>query len=234
MKKIHILFLAVTSLIISTAKGQTADDIINKVIQATGGKEKIAQVKTVYTEYSVDAMGTSSPSVEYLVNGKGFKSEAEFNGTKIVNCYTDKGGWSINPFFGNPDPQAMPDEAYKAGKDLIYFGASLFDYSAKGNNVELIGKEGNNYKLKVISGGIETNVYVDTATYYINKTVAKGDFGGNPIEITINLSDYKKTDFGVTLPYTRVTDLGGFSLSAKITKVEVNKDIDLKIFDMPK
>jgi hypothetical protein len=57
---------------------------------------------------------------------------------------------------------------------------------------------------------------------------------GQEIEMTINFSDYKKTDFGFVVPHTIQTDMGNFQLSATITKVVVNKDVDPKIFDMPK
>ncbi len=234
MKRIKFLFLGAALLLLSAAGAQTVDEIINKHIEAIGGKEKISQVKSLYIENTVDAMGNSSASVESLLQGKGYKSETEFNGQKVINCYTDKGGWALNPFFGTPDPQAMPDEMYKAGKDQIYFGGPLVDYATKGNKVESLGKEGTNYKLKVTSGSLETSYFIDESTYLITKTSAKGDFGGQSVEITMNFSDYKKTDFGIVLPYTRSTDFGGFALAYKITKVEVNKEIDPKIFEMSK
>jgi hypothetical protein len=234
MKKINILFLSAAVLLASVIQAQTVDEIINKFTDALGGKDKISQVKSIYTENTVEAMGNTSNSIEYLVQGKGFKSESEFQGMKIVNCVTDKGGWLINPFAGGTDAQAMPDGAYKASKDQIYFGGSLLDYANKGNKVELAGEEGNNYKLKVTKEGTETTYFIDKSTYYVNKAVAKGEMMGQSIEIETDLSDYKKTDFGIVVPYSRTINYGGFSVTAKVSKVEVNKDIDLKIFEMPK
>ena len=231
MKKITSLFFAATLLLTSAVQSQTADEIINKYIDAIGGKEKLAQLKSVYTESSVEVMGNEAPSVEYLLEGKGFKSETEFNGSKIIQCYTDKGGWMVNPMAGAVDPQAMPDEAYKAGKGQINFGGALLDYAAKGNKVELLGKEGNNYKLKVATGSsIESVYFIDTTTYLISKITSKAEMMGQSVDVVISFSDYKKTDFGITVPYTRDTDLGSFALSSKVSKVEVNKEIDPKIF----
>ncbi|MFI5128399.1 MAG: hypothetical protein ACHQFX_00345 [Chitinophagales bacterium] len=235
MKRVKFLFLSASLLFIVTAQAQTVDEIINKYVEAIGGKEKISQVKSIYIENSLEAMGNTSPSIESLLQGKGYRNESEFNGMKIVNCYTDKGGWAINPFTGSADAQAIPDEVYNSGKDLIYFGGSMVDYATKGNKVELTGKEGTNYKIKVTkSGGTETSYLIDASTYLITKSLAKGDFGGQSIEITTTFSDYKKTDFGIVLPYTHSTDFGGFVLNYKVTKVEVNKDLDPKIFEMPK
>jgi len=58
---------------------------------------------------------------------------------------------------------------------------------------------------------------------------------GQPVEITISFSDYQKTDFGYVVARKIDTDMGGnFSFSATVTKVEINKEVDPKIFEMPK
>jgi len=233
MKNVKSLLLAAAVVMVSAAQAQTVDDIINKHTEALGGKDKISQLKSVYIETSVDAMGNTSTAIENLLQGKGFRQEMDFGGQKIVNAYSDKGAWTINPFMGSTDPQALPDEAYKSQKDIIFFGGSLVDYAARGNKVELLGKEGNDYKVKVTNGGSETTYYIDGNTYLINKSVAKGEMMGQPVEITMTYSDYKKTDYGIMVPYTRSTDFGQFQLAYKVNKVEVNKDIDPKIFDMP-
>ncbi len=234
MKKIKLLLLASAALTVSFAKAQTVDDIIAKHTDAIGGKDKISQVKSIYTENSIEAMGNTSTSTESLLQGKGYKSESEFGGMKVINAYTDKGGWLINPFMGSSDAQAMPADAYVSGKDQIYFGGSLVDYATKGNKIELQGKEGNLYKLKVTNGSSEATYFIDGDTYLVNKISIKGDMMGQTIEIVKNFSDYKKTDFGIVIPYSTTTDFGGnFSFTSKVTKVEVNKELDPKIFDMP-
>lgn len=234
MKKIKLVLFSAMVLMVSAAQAQTVDEIITKNIDAMGGKEKLSLVKSLYIENSMEAMGNQSVSTEYVLEGKGFKSESEFNGMKIINCYTDKGGWIVNPFAGSTDAQPMPDDTYKSGKDQIYVGGSLLDYAAKGNKVELTGKENGNYKLKVTKGSTETTYFIDELTFYITKTSITAEVMGQSAEIVTTFSDYKKNDFGITLPYTRTVDYGGFSLSFKATKVEVNKEIDPKIFEMPK
>jgi hypothetical protein len=99
--------------------------------------------------------------------------------------------------------------------------------------VELLGKDGNDYKIKVTAGTNESIYYVDGTTYYVTKITSKGEMMGQPADITMTFSDYKKTDFGIVIPYTRSADFGQFALSYKTTKVEVNKEIDPKIFDKP-
>lgn len=234
MKIIRLALFAITALITSSALAQTADDIINKHIEAIGGKENLAKVKSLYIESNMDMMGTSAPMVSNLLDGKGCKTEINYNGSTIINCFTDKGAWSLNPLGGNPSATALPDEMYQSGKNAIYTGGILFDYAAKGATAELQGKEDGAYKIKVTLANAPSFYFIDTATYYIKKMLVKGELMGSPVDITTSFSDYKKTDFGMVLSYSQVLDIGSYTLPSMVTKVEANKAVDPAIFDMPK
>jgi len=234
MKSIKFLLLALAAITSSSLYAQSVDEIISKHVEAIGGKEKLSQVKSLYTENSVDVMGNSAPQKEYLVEGKGYKSELDFNGTSIVQCVNDKGGWMVNPMAGGADAQAIPDAAYKSGKPQIFLGGALIDYAAKGYKAELMGKDGGSFKIKISGDGNETFYFIDPASYYLTKSIVKGEVMGQAVEITTTYSDHKKTDFGIVLPYAKNIDMGMFQMSLKTEKVEVNKTIDPKIFDMPK
>ena len=142
MKSIKFVLLALAASVTSSMYAQTVDEVISKHVDAIGGKEKLSQVKSLYSESTVDVMGNSAPQKEYLIEGKGFKSELDFSGTSIIQCVTDKGGWMVNPMAGGSDAQAIPDAAYKAGKPQIYLGGALVGYAAKGYKAELMGKDG--------------------------------------------------------------------------------------------
>jgi hypothetical protein len=232
----HCLLLLVAGPAFFAVQAQTVDEIISKHVDAIGGKDKIGQIKSLYSEATVQAMGNENPSTLTVLNGKGYKMESEINGQKMVQCFTDKGGWAINPFAGGSDAQSMPADVYKLNEDQIYIGGPLVDYAAKGNKVELQGKEDGAYKLKVTNkDSAESTYYIDPATYYVTKLVQKGTMMGQEMEITRTYSNYKKTDFGYVIPYTVEINYGGqFNISSAVKKIEINKDVDPKIFDMPK
>ena len=234
MKSIKFLLVALAAIATSSLSAQTVDEVISKHVDAIGGKEKLSQVKSLYTENSMEVMGNSVSQKEYLLEGKGFKSEVEFNGASIIQCLTDKSGWSVNPMMGGTDAQAIPDGIYKSTKPQIYIGGALIDYSTKGYKAELLGKEGSDFKIKVTADGNETYYFINSTTYYLTKSIMKGEAMGQAVDVTTTFSDHKKTDFGVVLPYTKSVDMGMFQFVQKIDKVEANKSIDPKIFDMPK
>ena len=170
------------------------------------------------------------------VDGVGYKSETEFNGTKIINCVNDKGGWTVNPMAGANDPTPMPEDEYKYQRDEIYVGGPLLDYASKGTKVELAGKDAKSYTLKVTpKDGAEQTYVIDATTFLIKSAQRKGKMQGQDVDVTQTFSDYRKTDSGFVVPYAMDIDLGGqFSMSIVVKKVEVNKQIDPAVFALPK
>lgn len=215
---------------------QTADEVVGKYLDAVGGKDAISHVKSISMETSTQVMGNDAPGTTVIVDGVGYKTETDFNGSKIVQCINANGGWMVNPMAGATDPTPMPDDLYKASKDQIYIGGGLYDYAARGGKIELVSKDADTYKIKLTSkDNIETTYVFDAKTYLIKSTVRKGDMQGQPVDITTSFSDYRKTDGGYQIPYAMNIDLGGqFSLDVAVKKVELNKTIDPAIFEMPK
>lgn len=221
------------------AQAQTADEVITKHIAALGGKEKLAGINSIVVESTMQVMGNEATSTTTVLNGKGFKTEADVMGSKMVQALTDKGGWTINPMGGGA-AEAMPAEMYNQSKDqLDIAGGPLVDYAAKGHKIELQGTEkigaADAHKLKLTTkeGGV-TTYYIDPATYYILQATKTGNMMGQEVELKTTFSDYKKTDYGTVMPYATEVDFGGqFQVTATVNKIEINKAIDPKIFEMP-
>jgi hypothetical protein len=221
-------------------QAQTVDEIINKYIDAIGGKEKISGIKSLYKESDIEVMGNTASSTTYILNGKGFKMEMDFNGSKIVQCITDKGGWGVNPMMGQTSAEALPDDQVKSAQSQLAIEGPLVDYAAKGNKIELLGQEAvngaNTYKLKVTTkDNVQITINIDATTYYPLKAVSKATVSGQEIETTTTFSNYQKTDYGFVVPFAQELTLPqGITLSMKDKKVEVNKDIDPAVFEKPK
>ncbi len=219
-------------------QAQTADEIINKHIDAIGGKAIITKIKSLVTNADLSVMGSTLSSTTSILVGKGFKNVANFNGQEIIQCVTPTAGWMINPLAGATDPQPLPDDQVKAAQSAFDVGGELFEYKSKGSKVELMGRETiegiNTHKLKITNkDGKDAYYFIDPTTFYIIKREATTNINGADVTATSLFSNYKKTDFGYVLPYTTVSNQG-FEITINLTKVEFNKEIDPKIFDMPK
>ena len=225
-------------LLLTTAKAQTADEIIAKHIEAIGGKDLIAQVKSVYIESGTQVMGNDAPTKTSIIAGKGYRNETDFNGQMIMQVVTDKNAWMINPFAGASEATAMSDDDFKAASDAVFVPDPLVNYAANGATVELQGQEKvgdvNAYKIKYTNKfGSDIVFYIDSATNYIIQTVKKGTAMGQEVTVTTAYSNYQKTDFGIFMPYSININMGQFALDIATKKVEINGNVDEKIFEMP-
>lgn len=218
------------------APALTAEQVVDKDLEAVGGKDAIARVKTLSVESTMQVMGSEAPSSTIVVDGVGVKTESEFNGMKIVSVYTDKGGWMQNPMAGAADPTPMPEDQYNAGKGGIYVGGLLYDYAAKGSTIALTASDDKSYTIKLTTKEKQEYTYViDAKTFLVNSEATTIQMQGQPVLLTTSYSDYRKTDGGFLTAYSMGMDFGGqFQLTLAVKKVELNKTIDPAIFAMPK
>jgi outer membrane lipoprotein-sorting protein len=242
MKKIA-LFISLFGLVV-TVQAQTADEVINKHIEAMGGKEKLLSIKSIYMEgTSVMQNGAEISQKTWKVDGKLYRQEinsAMFNFAMVV---TDKEGWRQNPRNGGAF-EAMTPEAVANMQPQLDCAGGFVDYAAKGHKVELMGKEDvegtQAYKIKMTyKSWQEASFFFDATTYYIIRMSSKGGgmgMGGGggrgganaDQERVVEFSDYKKTEDGFVFAF-KMTPLG-MGGGVFYEKIEVNKPIDPKAY----
>jgi phosphotransferase system IIB component len=238
MKYLNLCLLAIGLFASATlSKAQTLDEVLAKYVTAIGGKENIKKINSVYIENTLQVMGQESSSKMVILNGKGSKTISDIMGQKMVQCYTDKSGWMINPMMGSSEPADMPSEQYNAGKSSIYAADPLSFWSDGGYKAELAGKEkvgaADAFKVKLVSPeNVTTYYFIDATTYYPVQMTMTVDAGGQSMNMTTTFSDYRKTDSGIIMPFSTEVDYGGqFNISLKTKKIEYNKAVDPAIFE---
>jgi hypothetical protein len=237
MKK--LMSLSIVLLVIGRSYAQTADEVVNKYFDAIGGKAKIEALKTMYSEGEISIMNNPAPFVSSVIDGKASKTEMDFNGQKIINCYTVGAGWTVNPLAGVPDPTPIPASQIGIGAMTYDLKGPFYNYAAKGYKLELAGKEKFNgadvFKLKLTTqDSVEMDGYFDAASYYQLKLVIKTKISGQPLEIAMVSSDYQKVNNGMMLPFVTEVSYPGLTVTSTSKIIEANKEIDPAIFAMPK
>jgi hypothetical protein len=228
------LFVLAALALVTTCRAQTAEEIVNKSIDAVGGKDAIAAVKSIVYNQTLEVMGQEVSTVTTILAGKGFKSETDFQGIKIITVMTDHGGWGVNPPLGQATPTAMPDEQVKQAQGRLNV-VPLLGWSTNGGKLELQGKDSADYKVHLTNTvGTDVVYYINLKTYMLDKTDVTASAGGQTAVVTMHFADYRKTDAGLLVAYSWVQELPQYTLTFTTKSVDVNKPIDPAIFDMPK
>ena len=226
-----------------SAQAQTVDDVINKYIDALGGKEKLNSIKTVYMEgVTVMQNGNEISAKMYREQDKLSRREISSPMGTMTSIVTDKEGWFSNPRNGGSF-EAIPAERLKLQQAELDLRTGLVDYASKGSTVELLGKEqvgdAEAYKIKLTpKTGNEIIYYIDAKTWYLIRETRKGggmmggggrggQQGNADQTVNIDYSNYQKTSDGFVFPYTVRFGQGG---SMNYEKIEVNKPIDQKLY----
>ena len=228
------VFVLAALVVTTTCCAQTAEDIVAKNLQAIGGKDAVTNTKSVVITSNLEVMGNDVPTTTTIVAGKGFKSETDFQGTKIVQCVTDHGGWAVNPMAGQNTPTAISDADLKTSQAQLNI-VPLTNYAANGGKLELVGKDTADYKVKLTNdNGYNVTYYINMKTYFIDKEDVHLTMQGQQVDGSVVFSDYRKLDNGLFIPYKIERALPQYTLNITHQKVEINKEIDPAVFEMPK
>ena len=236
------LGLAVVLLLVlaaPAATAQTVDELIEKNIKARGGLEKMKSVKTARMTGKMTMGQMEAPFV--IENKRPNMTRMEFTvqGMTGVQAYDGKSGWTLMPFMGKKDPEPMSADDLKLAEEQADLDGPLVDYKAKGNTVELVGKENvegtEAYKLKVTKkNGDVTYIYLDSESFLDIKTDHKRKIQGNEVEFETSIGDYKEVD-GLMVAHSFESGAKGMPQKHKLTadKVEFNVAVDEARFKMP-
>ena len=233
MKNIVLLVVFVLGIVfMQFVQAQSVDDIINKYIEARGGKDKLLAITSLYMEGSRQMMGNEVGVKVTIVQDKLYRNDFEFGGKTGYSIITPTEGWNYVPMRSEKvDP--IPQDALKNLQTQLDIAGPPLNYKVKGWVPELQGKETiegkDAYKVKLTSGaGKEVTWYFDTKTYLLVQTRQMGMARGNTPaqEIITNFSDYKSFD-GVLFPQT-VANPGAGMMGGSTTydTIIINKAVD--------
>lgn len=235
MKMKLFSLLAIATFSFAYVQAQTVEEIVAKHVEAMGGADKLKSITTMVAERSLAVQGMEIPSKSTIVVGKALRSESTVMGNAMVQVVSGDKGWKIMPTMlgGSGEPEDMgADEIKPLLGQLDPFG-TLYEYQAKGNKVELVGKEKVDKKdmfhLKVTTKeGIVSEQYLDATTYLLYK--ATSNVAGQEGEIIFsNYETIEGVKFANTMDIT--SPMGAFTMVTN--KTVLNGPVDEKVFAKP-
>lgn len=220
---------------------QTADELVNKNIEAKGGRDKIKAVKTVrMTGKAVFPGGFVAMAGQENMRPDLLRETFSLQGMTAVQAYDGTTGWQIQPFGGKKDPQLMGEDDVR---DLVIdsdIDGPLVDYQAKGNKVEYMGHDvvdgDDALRLKVtLKDGDIVYYFLDPDTYLEIRKETQEFIRGSVKENASEMGAYKPVA-GVMYPYSISSGPKNDPTSWQtitIDKIEVNVPLDNADFAVP-
>ena len=240
MRHAMIVLIAVCCLSVFT-QCQTAEELVDKNIQAKGGMEKIKAIHSLHMTGKLTGGGGFTATVTRdgmrpnLVRGT-----ISLQGMTGVQAYDGTVGWQIRPFGGHKDPELMGEDDVR---DLLLdadFDGPLVDYREKGNTVEYLGHDvvdgDDALRLKVtLKNGDILYYYLDPDTYLEIRKEIQEFIRGSIKENVVDLGSYKPVA-GVMYPFSIASGPKNRPNAAQTTtieKIDVNVPLAKSEFELP-
>jgi outer membrane lipoprotein-sorting protein len=238
-KAITLCMMGIFLLSMATNPGysQTAKEIIQKMIEATGGRKALESIDDSTVSGTIEFVqeGMSWEITVYKKEPSKMRVDVEIMGMVITQAYDGNLAWWINPQTGAteemPANQAASMKRDALPRDATFnpekYGIS-FDYKGK----EQIESKDNFVIEQTYADGFIATLYVDCTTYLITKT--KGSISSEIGEVEFEQvpTDYKKVH-GLMIAHTITTYTNGAeSRLLTITEVQYNTGLEDSLFKM--
>jgi hypothetical protein len=203
------MVLVVTSCLSVFAFAQTAEELVNKNIQAKGGIDKIKSAKTRLTTGKVKGGGRRRVAATFKqmnMRPELVRQNLSMQGMTAVQAYDGSVGWQTQPFRGRKDPELMGEDNLRGLLLDADFDGPLVDYAAKGSTIEYLGHdlvEGDDaLRLKVtLKNGDIIYDYLDPDSFIEIRREIQQFIRGSVRERVVELGSYKAVD-GVMYPFS--------------------------------
>jgi outer membrane lipoprotein-sorting protein len=234
-------FLALFLLSLMTSPGfsQKAADILEKMIEAQGGRKVLESIKDTTLSGSAEMMGMSMTVTIYKKEPNKLRLDAGAAGMTMTEAFDGEVAWKIDSTSQKPTEETGKEAADTKRDDQSECYAAILHPEKYGITYVLKGKEkieGKDYFVleQIIPGASPITQYVDTETYLIYKTVTTSiNAKGVAEREETFMSDYKKVD-GVIVAHSLTMARGGESMKVTFTKVSFNMGLEDSLFKMKK
>lgn len=204
-------------------EGLDANAVLNKYIEAIGGKDKVSKISSVILKYEAEAMG-AKVLVEEKRTADKFAQVTSMNGSPMMSVvakdsemYMKQGGQKI------PMPQAMLDDLKPS---IGVFPELGFLASGK---AKLVGMEKVNdkdaYKVELPGSSMSVTSFYDVETGLKVKEVSVINVMGQTQTQEAEFSDYKEVE-GIKFPHAKLGSLGPQKVESKLIEVVLNTATD--------
>jgi outer membrane lipoprotein-sorting protein len=228
------LFLA--AVVTSSGLAQTSKEIVDKMIEAQGGRATLEKVKdmTLTGTLEIVSMGISGSMTMYRKEPNKARMDMEFMGMVMTQSFDGENAWGVNPNTGSVED--MPEDQAKELQRMAMGNEALLHPEKHGITFTYKGKEtieGKDYLVveqAYDDGHIET-LFLDAKTYLLHKAKSmSANMAGVQVDTESFVSDYKEVDGLMVWHTMRIVQEGEESMVMNFTEVTINSGLEDSFF----
>ena len=242
MKKFAIagILLALVAGLTVSVQAQDAKGLLDKMIQAQGGRAALAAVKDSTTSGALEMvqMGMNGSVTMYQKEPDKIRIDIEIMGMVITQAFDGQKAWMTNPQSGSteemPETQAASMRRQALGNDSL-LNPEKYGISYVLKPKEKVGDKEYFVLEQTYKDGTKATMYIDPGTYLIYKAKAKTqDMTGADVEGETVFDDYKK-EGDLMVAHKMIVYQGGAEfIRMTFTKVVNNSKLEDSFFMMSK
>ncbi len=232
-----VLSLALGAL---SAHATTVDELLAKNLEARGGADKIAAIKSLKSQGKLVFGGQFELAyTQYQMAPDRVRTEASIQGLTAVQAWDGSNAWQISPFQGRKDPETMSADDAKSLADDAPIAGALIGARERSAKIDYLGTEDvdgtDAHKLKVtLKNGDVEYVYLDPDHFLEIRMTAQRSVRGTEVETVTDYGDYEQVA-GVYFPFSIATESkpDGNRTQITVDHAEANAAIDADLFAFP-
>ena len=236
------ILLLVCSIAVLSSYAQDASAVLNKMIDASGGRKALEGIKdtSMVGDMELIQMGMSLSISMYHKEPNMTRQDMEVMGMSMTQAFDGEIAWMINPQTGAVEEQPGMMTEYAKRSALEMGNDALLHPEKHGITYKLKGKEtleGSDYFVveQVFESGDVNTMIIDAKTYLLHKTKGTSmDMMGGEVDQDMIFSDYKKVD-GILIAHSMTIFQGGEEFgSVNLTEIKFNSGLEDAFFKMEK
>lgn len=222
--------LAGLSLSAAAADTMTADTLVARTLEASGGADKLRAITSMHTVGKLRLGGGIEARTEsFVMSPDKARFEFSLQGLTAINAWDGKQAWAIQPFQGRRDPQKTSDDDAKGLILAADIGGPLLDWKAKGSRIEYLGTEDidgtDAHKLRITFKNGDSRVSFIDPDHFLEIRIEDHQFIRGQEQVnTTDLGEYALVN-GVYFPFEQGQN--------HMESIEVNTPMDASIFAFP-
>ncbi len=232
---------AVRGPVITAQEGAAAQELLERIVNAKGGAQRLRAIKSLVVTTSARALGPDAPpdraeTVTYLEYPNHVRVESRIRGTDLLQVYDGTSAWVRDPNgVHDVPPQMLRDFENGLKRDTIALLMAALEGRVRVRRLPDVKEEsGAVYQALEFSGAtIEPLVmYADPATGLVAKQTYVAGGLGQPL-IEERFTDYRLVD-GVQINYAASVRIGGQpALERTVREVKIGGPLDPALFRRP-